>query len=252
MVRMYATIPQLVTPMAQWISKQGLKRIYIAYSDYGPGIDTKDWFSRAFVSQGGEIAGTTPLSLRAIDFSAELQRIRSAKPDRIFLWIPPSPQTRAFINQYRQAGLDAVGIKIFGDGNLTDEQSMQTYGDEALGIVTSYNYSSDHDSPLNRQFIDGFKTLERGYNPGVLAVTAFDAMRALYHAVEAQSGSLNLEKTMSLLRNLKLESPRGPIEMNPELGDLTQDIYIRRVERKNGELVNVEFDRFAAVPPLPR
>src|SRR6185436_12800381 len=53
MVRIFSTIPQIIVPMAQWIAKQGTKKIYIAHANYGPGIDTKDWFTRAFTAAGG-------------------------------------------------------------------------------------------------------------------------------------------------------------------------------------------------------
>jgi branched-chain amino acid transport system substrate-binding protein len=252
MVRLFSTIPQMVVPMAGWMTKQGVKKVYLAYANYGPGIDTKEWFTRAFEAAGGQIVGSLPVSVQAMDFSAELQRIKDAKPDAIFVWLPTGPLTRRFINQYRQSGLDEAGIKLFGDGNLTDEQSMQTYGDEAIGIVTAYNYSEAHDSPLNKSFVQEFRKTSNGVRPGILAVTAYDAMQALYKVVEAQGGDLNFDKTMPLLRSLSFESPRGSIEMDREARDVIQNIYMRRVEKNNGELANVEFDVFKDIPPLPK
>jgi branched-chain amino acid transport system substrate-binding protein len=252
MARLYSTIPQIIIPLAQWIAKQGTKKVFLAHSDYGPGNDARDWFTRAFTAAGGEIVGTLPVGIRALDFSAEMQRIKNAKPDAVFVWLPTGPQTRTFINQYRQGGLDKAGIKLFGDGNLTDEQSMQAYGDEALGIITAYNYSDAHDSALNRAFVQDFRKIANGVRPGILAVTAYDALQTLYKVVEAQSGTLSINNTMAQVKALKLESPRGAIEMDPDTRDVTQDIYMRRVERRDDELVNVEFDRFPAVPPVPK
>lgn len=251
MVRLFGTVPQTMVPTAEWMAKQGIKKVFLAVADYGPGKDTLEWFSKAFIGAGGTIVGTLPIGVNTIDFTPEMQHIRDIKPDAVFVWLPSGAMTSVFIKQFHDAALAKIGITLYSDGDLTDDAGLPQLGDEALGLVTTYQYSYAHDSDLNRAFAKGFIALSGGMRPDGIGVATYDAMAIIYKAVEAQGGKLDPDKTMAIFRGLKFESPRGMVEIDPQARDLVQDIYVRRVERRDGELVNVEFDRIPQVLPVP-
>ena len=143
----------------------------------------------------------------------------------------------------------ATGIKIMGTGDITDEGYVDAVGDAALGVLTAGMYSTQHNSALNKEFVDGFIKLGEGkHRVGWSAVSAWDAMRIMYDALEAQKGQkFDADKFKAFVYGHKFESPRGPVLINGQSRDIVQDVYIRRVERVNGELYNVEFDVLKAV-----
>jgi branched-chain amino acid transport system substrate-binding protein len=80
-----------------------------------------------------------------------------------------------------------------------------------------------------------------------MAVHTFDAMAALYEVARKLKGSMDGEKFMDAVKGLKLASPRGPITIDPQTRDIIQTVYIRRVEKVNGRLENVEFEKFVDI-----
>ena len=60
-------------------------------------------------------------------------------------------------------------------------------------------------------------------------------------------GAIDGYKAMALIKGMKWTSPRGPVMIDPETRDITQTVYIRKVEKKDGKLANVEFDKIADV-----
>ena len=232
MVRLFGTIPQTMVPTAEWMANHGVKKVFLAVADYGPGKDTLEWFTKAFTAAGGTIVGSVPIGVNTIDFTPEMQRIRDIKPDAVFVWLPSGSTTSVFIKQFHDAGFGKTGIKLYSDGDLTDDAGLPQLGDEAMGLITTYQYSFAHDSDLNRAFAKGFIALSGGMRPDGIGVATYDAMAIIYKAVEAQGGKLDPDKTMAIFKGLKFESPRGMVEIDPNTRDLIQDIYVRRVERR--------------------
>ncbi len=193
--------------------------------------------------------GSVRVPLNNPDFGSYLQRIKEAKPDAVFVFLPSGGGDLPvlFLKAFNDAGLAASGIKIIGTGE-TDEVSIDALGDAALGIVTASHYSAAHDSELNKAFVRDFEASTGGkQRVSFAAVAAYDTMAAIYKLAEAQGGRLDAEKTVELLKGFKLDSPRGPIEIDGSR-DIVQTIYIRRVERRNGRLENIEF---SSVPNVP-
>ena len=247
-VRVTHTLPQDTQPIAQWAAKNGIKRAYTLISDYGPGIDAEGAFVKAFKAAGGEIIDSVRTPLQNPDFAPYLQRIKDSKPDAVFVFLPPGSQTIAFIKGYEERGLKQAGVKLIGTGDLTDDGVLQAMGEPTLGLITSFHYSASHDSPENKAFVKAYAEVNgTKYRPNFMACAGYDGMAAIAEALKKTGGSVDPDKFMTALKGMKLMSPRGPIMIDPETRDIVQTVYIRKVERVNGELYNMEFDKFPDV-----
>jgi branched-chain amino acid transport system substrate-binding protein len=247
-VRVSMTLPQVTQPMAQWAAKNGIKRVFTLVSDYGPGQDAEAAFIKAFKAAGGEIVESVRTPLANPDFAPFIQRVKDSKPEAVFVFLPPGSQTIAFIKGYEERGLKAAGIKIIATGDLTDDGVLQAMGDGTIGIVTSFHYSAAHDSPENKTFLKAYTdTNGTRLRPNFMACAGYDGMAAIAEALKKTQGSTDPDKLLAAFKGMKLMSPRGPIMIDPETRDIVQTVYVRRVEKLNGLLYNVEFDKFPDV-----
>jgi branched-chain amino acid transport system substrate-binding protein len=244
MSRYSMSATQVTVPLAKYAYKTGQRNMFVVFMDYGPGIDSGKTFEDTFTGEGGKIAGEIRVPVAANDFSAYLQRIKDAKPDGVYIFLNASGSGTTFLKQARAQGLDKAGIKIFCSGDLVTEQALPAIGDAAVGIISSMNYSSAHDSKLNRDFVKAFEAQSGGTPPTFGAVGTYDAFTAMYKVIDAQKGQLDPDKTMELVKALKFESPRGPIAIDPDTRDIVQNVYIRRTDLKGGTLVNTEIDSY--------
>jgi branched-chain amino acid transport system substrate-binding protein len=242
------TLAQVSEPLAGWATKNGIKKVYSIVSDYGPGIDSEAAFSKAFTAQGGEMAGAVRVPLQNPEFGPFIQRAKDAKPDAVFVFVPAGEQGIAFLKTFQERGLAASGIKLIGTGDLTDDNVLDAMGDPALGVITSFHYSAAHDSPVNKAFLKAYSEANGdAMRPNFMAAAAYDGMAGIYHAAEKLGGKIDGEKAIAALKGLKLDSPRGPISIDAETRDIVQTVYVRKVERVNGHLYNVEFDKIPDV-----
>ena len=246
--RVSFTVEQVTAPMAKWMLKNGIKSAYTVVADYAPGVDAEAEFVRAFTAGGGKITGTVRTPMSNPDFSAFVQRIKDVHPQAVFFFFPSGQMPDSFLKIWKERGLDKAGIKLFATGEATDDSFLEATGDVALNLVTSHHYSYAHPSKLNQRFIKDFAD-EFGstLRPNYFAVTAYDGMAAIAAALKKTNGDMSGPKVMEALKGLKLESPRGPIEIDPVTRDIIQTVYIRKTERVNGKLVNVETDQFDRV-----
>ena len=240
-VRTSFTLPQASAPMAQWALKNNIKRVVTIVTDYGPGIDAEKWFADTFERGGGKIDEKIRVPLKNPDFSPFLQKVKDNKPDAVFVFVP-SGFGAIFMKQFVERGLDKSGIKLIGTGDVTDDDLLADIGDAALGAVTTHHYSADHDSPENKAFVEAFKKANNGLRPNFMGVAAYDAMAMIYQALEKTKGDTSGDALLAAMKSMKWISPRGPVEIDPETRDIIQNIYVRKVEKKNGELYNVEFE----------
>jgi branched-chain amino acid transport system substrate-binding protein len=243
--RTFFTLAQVAVPMAQWAAKSNIKRLVTLVSDYAPGHDAEKSFGDAYRKGGGEVVASIRVPVQNPDFAPYLQRARDANPEAIFVFIPGN-QAGAFARQYAERGISGSGVKLIGTGDMTDDDMLNSMGDPAIGIVTAHQYSAAHDSDVNRAFVSGFKKTT-GMRPNFVSVAAYDGMHLIYEALKKTGGDTDGDKLIAAMKGMSFESPRGPISIDPETRDIVQNIYIRRVERKDGELYNIEFDTFPAV-----
>ncbi|MFJ3057269.1 ABC transporter substrate-binding protein [Herbaspirillum sp. NPDC087042] len=243
--RFSMTLPQVSGPMATWALKSGIKRVVTLVADYGPGIDAETAFKTNLIGGGGQVVESIRVPLRNPEFAPYIQRIKDAKPEAVFIFVPAGEQSIAFMKGYRERGLAEAGIKVIATGDLTDDHVMPAMGDSTLGVITTFHYSAAHDSPENKAFLKSFAAANPGAGrPNFMAVGAYDGMAAIYEVSKKLNGKIDGERAMAILKGMKLTSPRGPITIDPATRDIVQTVYVRKVEKIGNEAYNVEFDKF--------
>jgi branched-chain amino acid transport system substrate-binding protein len=239
-IRSSFTLPQVTIGVAEWAPKNGIKKVVTLVSDYGPGIDAEGAFKERFTLNGGTIADAIRVPLRNPDFAPFLQRVRDEKPDAIFVFLPSGAGSQ-FMKQFAERGLDKAGIRLIATGDVTEDDILNEMGDVALGVVTSHHYSAAHPSATNQKFVAEYRKANNGKRPNYMAVAAYDGMHILYTALQTTKGHTG-DALLNAMKGQTFESPRGPVLINAQTRDIVQDVYIRRVEKKDGELYNVEFE----------
>lgn len=245
-VRTSHTIPQVAKPIAEWAYANGIRRVVTAVSDYAPGFDAEQAFSRIFKAAGGEIMESIHISLATTDFSPFFERIGEMKPDALFIFGPGGPPTVGMINTWA-ARLKPAGIKLLCTAE-TQEIDLPKIGPSALGVVSAFHYTETVDNPLNKLLwknlgdMFGPKTV-----PDLASVGAYDGMELIYRAVEKFGPNVTGDQAIGLWKGLSFDSPRGPFAIDAATRDVVQNIYLRKVEERDGKLVNVNFQTFPMV-----
>lgn len=240
-VRVGRTMPQMTFPIADWAAKNGIKSAVTLVSDYAPGIDAEKFFKERFEGAGGKVLDALRAPLASPDFAAFLQKAKDLKPDALFLFVP-SGQGATLMKQVIDRDFAGSKIQVIATGDVTDDDLLNSMGDAVLGMVTSHDYSADHDSPENKAFVEIFKKVNNNLRPNMMAVAAYDGMDVIYRALTTTKGDANGQKLVDAMKGQKWMSPRGPMEIDANTREAIPPMFIRRVERKNGELYNVEFE----------
>jgi branched-chain amino acid transport system substrate-binding protein len=244
MTRTSYSTSQVSSPIAEWAIKNGFKTAVTMVSDYGPGVDSETAFSTKFKALGGTIKANLRVPVVNPDFSAYLQRVSDEKPDMLFTFVPSGVGV-ALMNQFVERGLDKAGVKIVAEGGIVDDDILNTMGDPVIGIITGYHYSAAHDSPENKKFQKDFSAANPKLRGNNMALGAYDGMQLIYEALKKTGGKSDGPTLMEAMKGAAWVSPRGPISIDPQTHDIVQNVYLRKTERVNGELFNVEF---ATVP----
>jgi branched-chain amino acid transport system substrate-binding protein len=242
-VRVSMTIPQHVVPLAQWAYQNGIRKVYTLVSDYAPGHDAETYFSKTFKSLGGEIVGSARSPQQETNYAAYMEKVLQAKPDALYMFQPAGSPTIAFVKGYDERGLKAAGIKLLGTGE-TQELFLPNYTDDVIGVVTAFHYTETNTNPenlalkaqLRKQF--GDKAV-----PDIASVAAWDGTGLIQAAVAALGANAEGAKYVDFFKGKTVASPRGPIMIDPVERDVVQNIYIRRVEKRDGKLVNIDIGK---------
>ena len=224
-----------------WAYKKGMHSAVTIVSDYAPGYDAEEWFSKAFTAAGGTIAEKIRVPLINPDFAPFLDRAKNDKPSAIFIFLPAG-QGAAFAKQYVERGLQSSGIQLISTHDVMDDEVLDQMGDVVLGMISAGPYSAAHDSALNKKFVADFEALNGGKRPDFMAVFAYDSFRAIYQALEATKGNGDGPALVKAMEGMKFESVRGPVEIDPRTRDVIQNIYIRKNEKIGGHIFAVEFE----------
>ena len=241
-VRTSFTLPQCAVAMGDWAPKNGMKRVVTLVSDYGPGIDAERYFKERMQLNSAQVIESLRVPLRNPDFAPFLQKVRDLKPDALFVFVP-SGAGAAVMKQFLERGMDKAGIKLIGTGDLTDDDQLNDMGEGALGVVTAHHYSAAHPSALNKKFVEAFNKANNGLRPNFMAVGGYDGMRVIYEALKnTKGGQGGGEAMLAAMKGQIFESPRGQIYIDAQTRDVVHNIYLRKVEKKDGQLYNVEFD----------
>jgi branched-chain amino acid transport system substrate-binding protein len=241
-VRVSLTLPQISETLGTWAAtKGGVKKVYTMVTDYGPGIDAEQGFQKAFKAGGGEIVGSVRMPIANPDFSAFVQRAKDLNPESIFVFVPGGAQPGAIGKAFAERGIDPKKIKIFSTGEPVDETALKSLGDLGLGRISAWHYDYNLQSKMNKDFVKAFNA-EFKRNPDFFAVGGYDGMHLIYEALKKTGGKTDGDALVGAAKGMKWESPRGPISIDPATRDIVQNVYIRRVEKVDGKLVNVVFD----------
>lgn len=247
-VRTSFTLAQTSDVMGKWAAKNGIKKVMTVVADYSPGHDSEAAFKKAYTAGGGQIVGDVRVPISNREFAPYLQRVKDTKPDAVFVFLPAGEPMTAFMKGYADRGMKESGIRVIAASGWTDDGDLPAIGDAALGVISTNNYSTAHDGAKNKQFVKDFHEVDKsGLVPNIMAMGAYDGMAAIYAAVSKLDGKVEGDKVVEALKGWSHESPRGPIKIDAETRDIVQNIYVRRVEKVNGKLTNVEFETFRDV-----
>jgi branched-chain amino acid transport system substrate-binding protein len=231
--------------IAEWAHKNGSKKVVTLVNDWATGIEAETAFTTRFKQVGGEIVDSLRLPLANPDFAPFLQRVRDINPDTAFIYFPGT-QASIFAKQFAERGLAQSGIKIIGPGDLTTDDSLNDMGDQMLGMITAGPYSASHNSPLNKTYAGAIEKANK-FRPDFVSLGGYDGLHLLYEALKKTGGNSDGDALMAAMKGMAWESPRGPISIDPDTRDIVSNIYIRKVEKIDGQLWNTEFETFANV-----
>ena len=242
-VRTSFTLPQVAQALGLWAAtKGGIKKAYTMVTDFGPGIDGEQYFQRGFKQAGGEIIGSVRTPLANPDFSPFVQRVKDANPKSIFVFVPGGSQPAALGKAFADRGVDPNKVKIMSSGEAVDETAIKSLGELAIGRLSAQHYDFNHQSPKNQAFVKAYNA-EFKRNPDFFSIGGYDGMHLIYEALKKTGGKADGESLAKAAKGMQWESPRGPMLIDPDTGDVVQTVYIRRVEKVGEKIVNVDIDK---------
>jgi branched-chain amino acid transport system substrate-binding protein len=245
-VRSGFTLPQVTAPIAEWAAKNGIRKAVTLVTDYAPGQDAEKTFVKRFGDGGGTVAESLRTPLRNPDYGPFLQRVKDARPDALFVFVPSGEGT-AVLKQFADRGLKEAGIRLICTGDVLDDDLLEAIGAPAVGVVSSHHYSAAHDSPENKAYVDNFTKANPGMRPNFHSVGGYDGAHLIHESLKRVGSGADGEKLVAAMKGLAWTSPRGPMSIDPATRDVVQNVYIRRCEMVRGKPFNVEFDRIENV-----
>lgn len=254
MVRTSFTLTQQAYPLGKWAAKQGYKKAFTAYTDYAPGQEGGAAFAKAFTEAGGQVIGEVkfPPPPNTPDFAPFLQRVKDAKPDVLYVFVPAGAQATAVMKAARDLDLKGAGVTIISTEDLDPDEELPNMGGLAVGLVTSGIYDSDATRPANKEFVQAYyKEYGTKLAPDFETADAWDGMKMIFDMIKAKKGKFTGEQAMDFFKSYKDESsPKGPWQIDPATRQIVQNVYMRRLEMQNGKLVDVEFDNLGMMDAL--
>jgi branched-chain amino acid transport system substrate-binding protein len=250
-VRVSFTMWHAGYPMGGYaMNKLSCKTAVIGYTNYPPGKDSRNAFATGFEKSGGKVLEAIPMGgpRQVPDFTPFFQRVKNAKPDCFYIFVPAGNHAVAVVKTYANLGMGAAGIKLIGPGDITQDTKLQSMPKEAAGMITVHHYSADYKTPVNMAFVKAWKeAYGADTTPDFMGVAGYDGMAAIAHAITAQDGSISAEGTMKALAGWSYNSPRGKITIDPKTRDIIQDSNVHKVVFKDGRLMIEVIDTFPQV-----
>ena len=244
-VRTSFTLGQQSGIIADWAIKNGSKKAVSILSDWAPGAEAGKVFEQNFTKGGGQVLENLKVPLANPDFAPFLQRASDLHPDTLFVFVPAG-QAGTFARQFAERGLDKSGIKLIGPGDIVDDDDLPNTGDTLLGVVSAGFYSAAHPSALNKEYVAAYQKAT-GHRANFISVGGYDGMHLIYEALKKTNGNTDAATVVEAMKGMSWESPRGPISIDPRTRDIVQNVYIRKVEKRDGQPWAIEFETFPAV-----
>jgi branched-chain amino acid transport system substrate-binding protein len=235
-VRAVGTSAQPMHALGEYAAKElGYKRIAIIADDFAFGHETAAGFQRTFEENGGKVVQKLWSPLNVADYGTYIGQI-NGKVDAVFASFAGGNGVK-FLKQYNEYGMKGK-IPVLGSMTGMDEGILKSMGDEAVGIVSAGWYAATIDNPNNKKFVAGMNA-EYKSDPGYYSIGAYTSALMLEQALKETKGNIEDKQAfMAALRNVQMTNdPRGSFKLDA-LGNPVMNVYIRKVERKNGKLVN--------------
>jgi branched-chain amino acid transport system substrate-binding protein len=224
-------------PMGQYAAKDlGCKTAAMGYTDFPPGKDSTEAFKTGFEKNGGKIIESIPMGnpAQVPDMTPFFTRVKDAKPDCFYVFIPSGSHASAVVKYYGEVGLKQAGIKLIGPMDVAPDNKLAGMGDAAIGTIIMSHYSRDLENPANKEFLKAWEA-EYGKNfiPDFMSAQGWDTMAAIFDTIRKLKGDFsNGDKVIEALKNYKGNGPRGPIAIDPATRDVVQDEHAMEVIKK--------------------
>ena len=241
-VRTSMTLQQYIAPLPTWAATEGkIKTSYALVSDYAAGYDAEEIFIKNFEKEGGKVIGKDRIPLSVTDFAPYLERAANSGAESVYIFMPAGAPSVAIIREFAKRGLKEKGVKLLAGGEV-QEIFLPAIGDDVLGTISGVHYTETNTNPenilLKKTLIDLFG---KDATPDMGSVGAWDGTKLIYDGVKALGPKLTADQFMEFVKGRKWDSPRGPIMIDPVERDIIQKVYLRRVEKRDGKLVNIDF-----------
>ena len=219
--------------------KLGHKTAITGFTDYPPGKDSAAAFKRGFEDAGGKVVDSIPMGgpREVPDFTPFFQRVKDAKPDTFYVFVPAGNHATAVAKTYDDLAMRAAGVELIGPGDITQDTKLQGMGDAAVGLTVVHHYSADYDNPANKAFVKAWKeAYGADTTPDFMAVAGYDGMAAIFHVIKQLDGNISAEAAIKALQGWGYDSPRGPIRIDANTRDIVQNQYVHRIVKEGGRL----------------
>ena len=241
-VRTSMTLQQYIAPLPTWAATEGkIKTSYALVSDYAAGYDAEEIFIKNFEKEGGKVIGKDRIPLSVTDFAPYLERAANSGAESVYIFMPAGAPSVAIIREFAKRGLKEKGVKLLAGGEV-QEIFLPAIGDDVIGTISGVHYTETNTNPenilLKKTLIDLFG---KDATPDMGSVGAWDGTKLIYDGVKALGPKLTADQFMEFAKGRKWDSPRGPIMIDPVERDIIQKVYLRRVEKRDGKLVNIDF-----------
>lgn len=245
--RINETFDQGNVTMARWLHKNAPhRRLVILASNFEAGHQSAAGFKAGFQELGGRIVKEIYPPLATADYAPFLSQIDPSQADAVYAWVAGADAVR-FVRQFSEFGL-RTRIPLFGYATLTDDVILPAIGDAALGLVTIGLYTSQLGNPTNLRFAREYEAAH-GIPPSRYSETGYTGAQLIVQAINALGGDLsNRDAVLRALREAaaQIDSPRGQVRFD-QYRQVIPTMYVTRVERKGGRLVNAVIDEIPNV-----
>jgi branched-chain amino acid transport system substrate-binding protein len=217
--------------LADYAAKELKYKAVITISeDFAYGYEQMGGFQRVFEDGGGRVVKKLWPPIVTPDYTPYIAQLSGV--DAVVQGFAGSNPLK-FMKQYKDAGMT---LPVIGGGTAGDDALMKSFGDEALGMITASAYTSDLDTPSNKQFVAGM-VRDTGSIPGLYAAGLYINGLIAEAALKALGGKTDdKEALIKAMREVSLDdSPRGPFHFD-HFGNVIGTVYLRRVVKQDGKL----------------
>jgi branched-chain amino acid transport system substrate-binding protein len=221
-------------PAGEWAYKQGYRRMVLIASDYGGSIEHIGGVARTFTEAGGQIIQEIYPPPGTPDFAPYLTQVRR-DADVVVTAVFGADALR-FVKQYAEFGLKGT-IPLVGKA-ITLEDVLPAQGDDALGVVSVFHYSTALDTPENKRFVEAYTARYRR-TPTGMSDQGYVGAQMIAKALDAVKGNIeNQDGFLAALRRVEVDAPRGKVKLDAFQNPI-HTIYIFKVEKRGGVLQNI-------------